>query len=200
MKQAPPFSQSADRNKSAILRQLQAIIFPGFRVLEIASGTGQHAIHFAQRMPNVLWQASDRDLHEYALEETIAEARLPNLPAPVKLDATDWPQFEEPFDAVYSANCIHVMPAENLEPYIAGAASNLRPKGTMMLYGPFRYGEAYTSESNATFDAFLRETYQDGGIRDFEEVDALARRNGLALVSDTDMPANNQLIVWARLL
>lgn len=168
------------------------------RILEIAGGTGQHALHFSREMPGVTWQTSDRDLQEYGLAETVAAAGRDNLPAPIELDVTDWPPLEHPFDAVYSANCIHIMPEENLAPYVAGVASSLDAGGKMMLYGPFRYGGAFTTDSNARFDSFLRDTYPGGGIRDFETVDTLARQRGLELVSDTAMPANNQFIVWRK--
>jgi len=194
----PQFSKSADKNKGVILDQLRRYLAPGAEVLEIASGTGQHAIHFARAMPDVIWQPSDRDLDTFGLQDTLAGENLTNLRAPVELDVTRWPSFDHDYDTVYSANCIHVMPSRNLEPYIAGAAKALKPDGMMMLYGPFKYDGAFTTESNAQFDAFLRGTYEDGGIRDFEEVDRLAVENGLVFLSDTAMPANNQFIVWQK--
>ncbi|MEM9677332.1 MAG: DUF938 domain-containing protein [Pseudomonadota bacterium] len=195
----PHFSSAADKNKDVILECLQAVLKTGDRVLEIASGTAQHALHFATQMPEVTWQPSDRDLQEYGLTTAIAAANLGNLLAPIRLDVAAWPRDIEGYSAVYSANCIHVMPTGNLEPYIRGAAASLCPGGLMMFYGPFKYDGAFTTPSNESFDAFLSETYPGGGIRDFEAVDALARENGLSFVSDTAMPANNQFIVWQRL-
>ncbi|MEM1038492.1 MAG: DUF938 domain-containing protein [Pseudomonadota bacterium] len=194
----PHFSAAADKNKDVILQRLKAVLKPGHRVLEIASGTAQHALHFAKQMPEVTWQPTDRDLQEYGLKTTIAAANLGNLPAPIKLDVAAWPQDLGGYSAVYSANCIHVMPEDNLGPYVHGAAASLRPGGLMMLYGPFKYGGTFTTPSNESFDGFLSETYPGGGIRDFETVDALAQENGLSFVSDTAMPANNQFIVWQR--
>lgn len=194
----PPFSQSADRNKDVILEQLRVHLPNRAHILEIASGTGQHALHFAKSQSGWTWQTSDRDLTEYGLVGTIADVSLPNLPPPIELDVTQGAQNLASFDVVYSSNCIHVMPLENLDPYIAGAASVLRPNGLMMLYGPFRYGGAFTSESNGEFDSFLKQRYPGGGIRDFEMVDALAQQNGLVLVHDAPMPANNQFIVWRK--
>ncbi len=193
-----PFSSSADRNKDVILQQLRKRLAPGAEVLEIASGTGQHALHFASSMPDVIWQPSDRNLDDFGLRKAIAGAAPDNLMAPIILDVTNWPCFDRAFDTIFSANCIHVMPLCNLEPYVSGAAKALKPGGMMMLYGPFKYDGVFTTPSNEQFDAFLRGTYEDGGIRDFEAVDQLARENGLTLFDDADMPANNQFITWQK--
>lgn len=194
----PQFSKSADKNKDVILEQLRKRLSPGAEVLEIASGTGQHAVHFARAMPDIVWQPSDRNLHEYGLHDMLVEAKLDNLRPPITVDVTRWPDIEKQYGVVYSANCIHVMPHNNLGPYVAGAARALKPGGLMMLYGPFKCGGEFTTESNAQFDGFLRSTYEDGGIRDFEETDALAKANGLEFIDDTAMPANNQFIVWQK--
>ena len=192
----PHFSGAAERNKHAIRDVLRSYLAPGAEVLEIASGTAQHALHMASTMPDIVWQPSDRDVDEYGLRDAIAGATLENLRPPIVLDVTRFPTFRAEYDAVYSANCIHVMPHENLAHYIAGAAKALKPLGMMMLYGPFNYGGRYTGEGNERFDAFLAERYPGGGIRDFEEVDALARRAGLQLHDDHAMPSDNRFLVW----
>lgn len=167
-------------------------------MLEIASGTGQHMLHFSEAMPGITWQPSDRSLAEFALRENVLAADRGNVMSPLQIDVSRFPDFQEAYDAVYSANCIHVMPSANLEPYVAGAAKALKPGGMMMLYGPFKYDGQFTTPSNEQFDAFLRGTYEDGGIRDFERVDELAEANGLTFHSDSNMPANNQFIIWRK--
>ena len=167
-------------------------------MLEIASGTAQHALHFARHMPDIIWQPSDISLETYGLADTISQSGLPNLRPPIVLDVARWPGFDREYDGVYSANCIHVMPYQNLRPYVVGAARALKPGGMMMLYGPFKYGGQFTTQSNADFDGFLRGTYEAGGIRDFEEVDQLAGEAGLTFFSDEDMPANNQFLIWRK--
>lgn len=194
----PHFSKSADANKSAILQQLRKRCAPGAEVLEIASGTAQHALYFTQQMPDIIWQPSDIDIDAYGLRDAVSRAGQPNLRPPIVLDVFRFPTFENEYDAVYSANCIHVMPSENLEPYVAGASRALKSGGMMMLYGPFKYDGEFTTESNEKFDGFLRSTYLGGGIRDFSTVDGLAAKNGLEFHSDTQMPANNQFIIWRK--
>jgi len=193
----PHFSKSADTNKNVILEQLQKVLSPNARVLEIASGTAQHALHFSSQMPNINWQPSDRDLVEYQLAETCKDTGIENLLEPLVLDVTHWPNLRPKYDAVYSANCIHVMPEENLKLYVEGAAKSLKQNGGMLLYGPFKYGGDFTTQSNADFNQWLAERY-GGGIRDFETVDQLAKDNGLSFESDTAMPANNQFLVWRK--
>ncbi len=195
---SPPSSKAAEANKGVILDRLQTVLKPGARVLEIASGSGQHALHFAHHLENVEWQSSDRDLNEYRLIDTIRSADLKNLVAPIVLDILHWPNLRPKFDAVFSANCLHVMPEKNLKPYVEGAAKNLTQDGCLLLYGPFKYDGEFTTESNAEFSKFLTETYEDAGIRDFETVDQLAKDNGLTFESDTPMPANNQFLVWRK--
>ncbi|MDD9908734.1 MAG: DUF938 domain-containing protein [Ahrensia sp.] len=194
----PHFSKAADKNKDAILERLRGRLAPGAEVLEIASGTGQHALHFASSMPDVIWQPSDCDLDVYGLRHRLEIRASANLHMPIILDVARWPSFDRDYDAVYSANCIHVMPLANLAPYVEGAARSLKSGGMMMLYGPFKYDGAFTTQSNAEFDAFLRGSYDGGGIRDFEAVDELAQTSGLALLEDVDMPANNQFIIWQK--
>ena len=196
----PHFSKSADRNKEIILEQLRKRCAPGAELLEIASGTAQHALHCSLHMPDIFWQPSDTDLNAYGLADIVAGSSLQNLLPPLILDVTRFPKWDNAYDAVYSANCIHVMPSRSLKHYVAGAAAALKPGGMMMLYGPFKYGGEFTTQSNAEFDSFLRGTYEDGGIRDFERVDELAQTHGLKFHSDTDLPANNQFIIWQKRL
>jgi SAM-dependent methyltransferase len=172
------------------------------RVLEIGSGTGQHAAHFARQRPDVQWQPSDRVEHLAGLRARIAEQDCPNLLAPVELDVlnpSDWPLAGR-FDAVFSANTLHIMSWPVVEALFLGAGRVLRksPFAVLAVYGPFRYGGRCTSDSNEAFDRMLRERDPSSGIRDFESVDALAVEQGFASATDHEMPANNRLLVWQR--
>lgn len=192
------FSASADRNKDHILDQLRACLSPGDRVLEVASGTGQHAIHFTENLDGVQWQTSDRDLTTYELAQTLAAVTRDNLLPPMILDIDDWSAPDGQYEAVFSANCLHIIPEQLVPAYVAGVARALKPQGQMLLYGPFRYGGAFTTPSNGEFNQFLQRTYPGGGIRDFETIDRLAQQHGMALERDTAMPANNQFLIWRK--
>ena len=192
------FADSTERNRDPILAVLRRWVTAPNRILEIGSGTGQHAVYFAGALPDVLWQASDRAENLPGIGQWIEEAALPNLVEAIALDVSRgrWPRAA--FDAVFSANTAHIMSWQEVESMIAGAASALRPGGLFFLYGPFNYGGRFTSESNARFDAGLRVQAAHMGIRDFEAVDACAGANGFVLVEDNAMPANNRLLVWRR--
>ncbi|MEM7303173.1 MAG: DUF938 domain-containing protein [Pseudomonadota bacterium] len=192
------FSQAAENNKDFILAALQKVLRPKNHVLEVASGTGQHADHFSAAMPDIFWQPSDRDLELYGLKQNLIDIARPNLIPPIVLDINRWPRLPHVFDAVYSANCVHVIDWQSLENYIHGSAGSLGTQGALILYGPFKYGGEFTTESNAQFDVFLRGAYPGGGIRDFEAINELAQANGLVFESDTAMPANNQLLIWRK--
>jgi cyclopropane fatty-acyl-phospholipid synthase-like methyltransferase len=194
-----PFSEACERNKGPILDILRDAFAPARRVLEIGSGTGQHAVWFARHLTHLQWQPTDRATELPGLRERIADEGTPNLLAPVELDVlvTPWPA--PPADAVFSANTLHIMGWPGVEAFFAGIATVLAEDGaTLAVYGPFRYRGSYTSPSNAAFDDWLKRRDPASGIRDFEAVDALARAAGLTLAADHAMPANNQLLVWRR--
>lgn len=170
----------------------------GDRVLEVASGTGQHALYFSTHMPDVQWQPSDVDLQTYALADTISASRRDNLQAPIVLDIAHWPSLRPRYDAVFSANCLHIIPEQLAMAYVPGAAKSLKSGGLMLLYGPFKYGGKYTTSSNEEFDTFLRRTYPGGGLRDFDVIDRIARECGLVFEKDVAMPANNQFLIWKK--
>jgi hypothetical protein len=158
-------------------------------VLEIGSGTGQHAAYFAPELPHLVWQASDVAENLPGIREWISK------PSPIELDVDkDWPEIEP--DAVFSANTCHIMSWPQVERLLAGVGSLLPPGGLFALYGPFNYGGKHTSESNARFDAMLRSSDPASGLRDFEQIARLAERGGLILAEDNAMPANNRLLVW----
>lgn len=192
-----PFAPHCERNKEPILAVLQPYFANRRRVLEIGSGTGQHAVFFAQSLPNTTWQTSDLEENLPGIRWWLQEAGLPNLPPPLLLDVTgDWPK--QRFDAVFTANSLHIMPWTAVEQCFAGIGAVLEPDGLLAVYGPFNYHGTYTSDSNREFDCWLKQRSALSAIRDFEKVDALAQRICLQLVKDHPMPANNRLIAWSR--
>lgn len=192
-----PFSPACERNREPILAVLRRHFSSARRVLEIGSGTGQHAVHFAASMPWLSWQASDRAENLPGVRAWLDQAALPNTPAPLELDVRLWPAFDSSsFDAVFSANTLHIMGWPEVQAFFGGVGKVLANGGTLVVYGPFNRGGSYSSDSNREFDAWLRARDPASGIRDFEAVDALARQVGLHLLEDVDMPANNQCLVW----
>ncbi len=192
-----PYAPSCDRNREPILAVLRDHFTDRAQVLEIGSGTGQHAVFFAAALPRLTWQSSDRMENLPGIRAWLDEAALPNTPPPLELDVTGtWPARR--FDAAFSANCLHIMGWEEVERLFAGLPAIMADDFKLLIYGPFNYGGRYTSDSNAAFDVWLKERGAHQGIRDFEAVDALARGIGLALVEDRAMPANNRCLVWRR--
>ncbi len=191
-------SDAADRNKAPILEILANELAHSTTVLEIGSGTGQHALYFAANLPHLLWQPTDTGEYLPALRERLRLEGGANLRPVVELDvrSSSWPV--DKFDAIFSANTLHIMSWSSVEQFFHGVGATLATPGGLCIYGPFRYGGRYTSESNAAFDSFLRDRDPESGIRDFEALDSLAKHQGLALAADHAMPANNQLLVWKR--
>jgi SAM-dependent methyltransferase len=192
-----PFSESCERNKDPILAVLREHFVSAREVLEIGSGTGQHAVHFAQHLPQLMWQTSDLEANHPGIQLWLDDAGLPNVRPPLTLDALrpeTWPP--GPFDAVFSANSLHIMSWTAVERTYELVGRILRAGGLLGVYGPFNYGGDYTSESNRNFDAWLKGRDPLSGIRGFEAVDALARAQGLRLIADVAMPANNRTLLW----
>jgi cyclopropane fatty-acyl-phospholipid synthase-like methyltransferase len=191
------YSQACERNRAPILAVLREHFADRRRVLEIGSGTGQHAVHFAAAMPWLSWQCSDRAEYLPGIRLWLDEAALPNAPAPLELDVGGaWPRGR--FDAAFSANTLHIMGWPEVTRFFSGLDRALEADGVLAVYGPFNYRGDYTSDSNREFDAWLKARDARSGIRDFEEVDALARGIGLSLLDDIAMPANNRTLVWRR--
>lgn len=166
-------------------------------VLEIGSGTGQHAVYFAANLPHLIWQPSDQP---GALDWVTDRLRLEgpeNANMPLALDVRNHP-WDVSADSVFSANTLHIMSWQEVEQFFLRVDEVLQQPGRLCVYGPFRYDGVYTSESNARFDQSLRAQDNKMGIRSFEEVDNLARESGLSLIADYPMPANNQILVWQR--
>ena len=192
-----PFAPACERNREPILAVLRRHFAERRHVLEIGSGTGQHAVHFAAALPWLTWQCSDVAANLPGIGAWLDEAALPNTPPPIALDVQGpWPVMT--CDAAFSANTLHIMGWPDVEAFFAGIDRVLDDGGVLVVYGPFNYGGAFTSGSNRDFDAWLKARDPRSGVRDFEAVDTLARRIGLHLVEDLDMPANNRCLVWAR--
>lgn len=192
-------SPAAERNKAPILEAIRARLPATGVVVEIASGTGQHIVHFAREVPALIWQPTDADDElRAAATERIRVAQLGNIRVPVRLDvlAPEWPPVEP--SAIICINMIHVAPWSATLGLMTGAARLLRPGGPLFLYGPYKRGGHHTAPSNESFDASLRARNPEWGVRDLDDVQQCAAERGLALVEVLEMPANNLTVVFER--
>jgi len=193
-----PFSPSCERNREPILAVLRERFATRRRVLEIGSGSGQHAVHFAAAMPWLTWQCSDVADNLPGIRAWLDDAHLANTPPPIELDVASAAAMPVRFDALFSANTLHIMGWPEVEAFFAMLPAMLDAQATVVVYGPFNYDGAYTSDSNREFDSWLQARDPRSRIRDFEAVDAQACKAGLRLLTDIPMPANNRCLVWQR--
>ena len=192
-----PTAPSCERNREPILAVLRDHFADRRNVLEIGSGTGQHAIFFAAALRHLNWQTSEQRENLAGIRAWLDEAALPNTPAPLELNVMGaWPT--QRYDAIFSANTLHIMSWAEVERVFARLPDVMTGDAVLAIYGPFNYAGRFTSESNAAFDASLKERGSHQGIRDFEAVDALAGKAGLTLIEDRAMPSNNRCLVWGR--
>lgn len=191
-----PLSEACERNKDPVLGILRGAFASSRRVLEIGSGTGQHAVYFARHLPKLRWQPSDTGDSIGALRARIEQEGTANIAPPVLLDVRSHPWPVTDIDSIFSANTLHIMSWEAVREFFRGVGALLATGGVLCVYGPFRYAGRYTSESNAAFDRYLQERDAASGIRDFEAVNELAQQESLELVGDHDMPAHNRTLVW----
>jgi hypothetical protein len=183
-----PFSDASERNREPILAVLKRVFAGSRKVLEIGSGTGQHAAYFSAALPHLAWQASD-------VAEHLAGIRLWGV-EPIELDVDQpWPKVDA--DAVFSANTAHIMSWPQVQRTFAGIAG-MPSFELFCLYGPFSYAGRHTSESNARFDAMLRSRDPASGVRDFQDMCAVAQQCGMRVDEDNAMPANNRLLVFRK--
>jgi cyclopropane fatty-acyl-phospholipid synthase-like methyltransferase len=192
------FAEACERNKGPILAVLTREFSASRTVLEIGSGTGQHAVFFAAHLQQLLWQPTERASQLAALSERVELEGSPNLLAPLELDVHDDPWRVAASEAAFSANTLHIMSWQGVCAFFRGVGAVLRDPGVLAVYGPFRFRDAHTSASNAAFDRFLRERDPASGVRDFEALDELARAQGLAFHADHEMPSNNRTLIWRR--
>jgi SAM-dependent methyltransferase len=193
-----PYAESSAQNRAPIQAVLEEAFADRRRVLEIASGTGQHAVYFGAALPHLSWQTSELPHNHAGILAWLDEARLPNVlpPAAIDVNDADWPVGS--FDAVFNANTVHIVSWPAVRRMFAGIGRVLELGGLLCLYGPFNYGGRYTAESNARFDVWLKNRDPASGVRDFEALNALAEAQGLVLMRDFDMPSDNRTLVWRR--
>lgn len=192
-----PFSQACENNKAPILAELKPLLADRQTVLEIGSGTGQHAHHFAAAMPHLLWQCSDRPENLDGIRAWLAECEA-DTPEPLQLDVrqAQWPALN--IDAAYSANTLHIMDWSSVCCFFAGLGKMLPAGAPLVVYGPFKHQGAYTSDSNIRFDEFLQQRDPASGIRDTVDLDQQASLAGFQFERAVSLPANNELRIWRK--
>jgi cyclopropane fatty-acyl-phospholipid synthase-like methyltransferase len=193
-----PFSAACERNKDPILEVLRVCLADRAQVLEIGSGTGQHAVHFARALAHLTWHPTEQLAYLADLTERVKLEGPHNLRPPTVLDVRQslWPV--RSVDAIFTANTLHIMSWAEVMALFHGIGTVLSPGGVLCIYGPFRYEGRYTSDSNREFDLMLQERDPDSGLRDMQAVTALAQQYGLRLDADHDLPANNRLVVFTK--
>jgi SAM-dependent methyltransferase len=193
-----PFSAACERNKDPILEILRVCFAARTLVMEIGSGTGQHAVHFARALPHLTWFPTEQLVYLPDLTERVRIDGPRNLRTPTQLDVRQavWPL--RTVDAMFTANTLHIMSWPEVIALFHGVGGVLAPGGVLCIYGPFRYQGRYTSQSNQEFDRMLRERDPDSGLREIDAVTTLAAQYGLSLEADHDLPANNRLLVFAK--
>lgn len=192
------FSEACERNKGPILDVIKPYLQHSKEVLEIGSGTGQHAVWFAGAMPHLTWHTSDLRENHPSIIAWIESSELPNLRKPRTLNVGQgvWPVNQ--VDAIFTANTCHIMSWERVRDMFQGANRVLKPGGHLLIYGPFNVNGEYTSESNKEFDASLKQRDPESGIRDYDDMNRVARHNGFSLIQRHEMPANNMLLAYQK--
>jgi cyclopropane fatty-acyl-phospholipid synthase-like methyltransferase len=196
-----PFSESCVQNRTPIIHIIKPLLATCETILEIGSGTGQHAVYFSAEMPYLTWYTSDCEQNHSGIQQWLDEAKLDNIKPPIVLDVCDqpaWQGLDSSFDAIFSANTLHIMSTSHVECFFAEAASILKPQALLIVYGPFNYQGNYTSDSNARFDNWLKQQNPHSAIRDSEWLDELAEKSAMKRIQDYTMPANNRILVWQK--
>jgi len=193
-----PFIPACENNKGAILDVLARHFDRVDGVLEIGSGTGQHAVHMGAHLPHLRWQTSDLEQQHAGIRAWIRDSGLTNVLEPLILDvnSTAWPFGTA--EAIYTANTAHILSWAAVRAMFAGVGRALAGDGLFVIYGPFNYGGGFTSDGNRRLHDYLEAAVPGGGIRDFEALGELADANGLHLLEDNEMPANNRLLIWRK--
>lgn len=194
-----PYAESCDQNQQVILEVLQQVFSEPGQVLEIGSGTGQHALFFTQHLPHLNWQPTDVISQLEGIRMWMEDADHARIQPPRELDLsnTDW-FIGNSIDYVFTANTAHIVSWPLVQSMFRGIARSLRSGGLFAQYGPFNYAGEYTSESNARFDVWLKNRDPDSAIRNFEDLQSLAQSHGMELLEDHAMPANNRILVWRK--
>lgn len=194
----PPFSSAAERNSQPIFEQLMQRLPASCKLLEIGSGTGQHAVYFCQKLTGLIWQPTDRATNIPRLEMKVKTAGIDRILAPLQLDVMldQWPK--GPYDVAYSANTSHIMPWEAVQAMFKGLAGVLDAAACFYLYGPFNLDGEYTAESNRQFDQALRCGESSMGLRDIRDIEKLADSHQFSFKETIAMPANNFILVFKK--
>jgi hypothetical protein len=193
-----PFSQACENNKQPILEILLRVFSDRKQVLEVGSGTGQHAVHCAPKLSHLVWQTADLEHNHPGINAWLNDSPVENIRPPLILDADHPPWSFDPIDAVFTANTCHIMAWSSVVNLFSGLDSTMKSNAVLAIYGPFNYNGKFTSDSNARFEEWLKKKALHQGIRDFEAINVLAEKIGLTLIEDNEMPANNRLLVWKR--
>jgi cyclopropane fatty-acyl-phospholipid synthase-like methyltransferase len=194
-----PFSQACENNKQSILNILTRVLVKQKHVLEIGSGTGQHAVYFAKNLPFLTWQTGDLSINHEGINQWITDFPSPNIRRPLAIDLADFQPLATHIDAIFSANTLHIMSWPLVQSFFKLAENTLTESGVLCIYGPFNYQGKYSSESNANFDLSLKARDDKSGIRDFEAVCQLASNAGFSLKENVAMPANNQILIFHKI-
>jgi len=193
-----PFAESCEQNKHVIFEVIEKHFSGCQNILEVGSGTGQHAVFFASKLPHLLWQPSEQAENISGILQWLEDYPSNNIQSPITLNVNEtWPA--NAYDGVFSANTAHIMSWQEVICFFKGVGESLESGGTFCLYGPFNYNKNFTSESNARFDQWLKDQSPLRGIRDFEELNSLAENQGLNFKEDVEMPANNRILVWQKI-
>lgn len=196
-----PYAPACDRNKTAILDVLQQHLNTDDLVFEVGSGTGQHGVFFAEHMPQLTWQMTDKAENIAGINQWVSASAMDNARAAKVFDVdSNWPEGEDiqQVPAIFTANSLHIMAWASVEAFFNHAATHLKTSGLLIVYGPFNYHGAFSSPSNAQFDQWLKARDARSGIRDFEALEKLATDQGLLLLDDIEMPANNRILLWQK--
>ncbi len=193
-----PYSTSCEQNKQVILSIISPLFSSLSHVLEIGSGTGQHAIYFAEKMPHLTWHPSDCRAYLDGINSWVVDAGLNNVKPPFELNVStsQWPEID--VGAIFTANSIHIMHQQDVVNFIREAGCLLKQHDRLVIYGPFNYNGLYTSDSNERFDQWLKQQDPLSGIKHFEEINSLAEENKMRLVTDYEMPANNRILYFEK--
>ena len=200
MNDSLPFSAACERNQNVILHELKPYFQTVDSVLEIGTGTAQHAIHFVKSEQHLTWQTADCDAYIAGIIAQLNAARVDNILAPITLDVNqaNWLPNDKQYPAIYTANTLHIMNWQSVEAFFSGLPKVSQANALLFIYGPFKYGGTFTSDSNNEFDQSLRSRGVGSAIRDFEKIQECANKVGFQLLKDISMPANNQLLIWRK--
>ncbi len=192
------YSESCEQNKGPILEVLKRVFYDSKKVFEIGSGTGQHAVYFAKHLPHLIWQPSDLTENLLSIQAWMQDAPSNNLKPPIELDVLKPSKDLGHYDAIFTANSLHIMSWLMVEAFFRVVNSLLDSQGKLLIYGPFSYQGKHTSFSNERFDHYLKQHNPDSGVRDVVDLENLAKKQRLILLEDYAMPANNRCLLWQK--